>query len=77
MSKRLDKDREAELQPKRVNFAIRRLTELGLFIVFACDTRVDFVYKDNVIQFYPYSGWHTGKGIKDGRGWSKLEKQLI
>lgn len=76
MSNRLDKEREKTLQPKRINFAIQELEKLGIKILLVCDTRIDFEYKGNKIEFYPYSGWHTGKGIKDGRGWEKLKKQL-
>ena len=37
---------------------------------------LEFKYKGNTIKFYPYSGWHSGKGIKDGRGFQNLIKQL-
>ena len=33
-------------------------------------------YKGNTIRFYPYKGWFTGKGIKDGRGIYNLLRQL-
>ena len=32
--------------------------------------------KGNKIRFYPYRGWFTGKGIKDGRGIDNLLKQI-
>lgn len=32
MSNRLDKDREAELQPKRIEFAIEQLAKVGIEI---------------------------------------------
>ena len=76
MSNRLDQEREKELQPKRINFAIQELEKLGIKILLVCDTRIDFEFKGNKIEFYPYSGWHTGKGIKDGRGWENLKKQI-
>jgi hypothetical protein len=77
MSNRLDQEREKELQPKRIEYAIEKLENLGFEIVFKCNTRIDFYYKGELIQFYPYSGWHTGKTIKDGRGIKNLLKQLI
>lgn len=73
---RLDKDRQKKLEPLRMNFAIDEITKLGYKIVVETNTVVSFVFKGNVIHFYPYSGWHTGKGIKDGRGWKKLYEQI-
>lgn len=29
-----------------------------------------------IVHFYPYSGWHTGKSINDGRGWNNLYNQI-
>ena len=76
MSNRLDQEREKELQPKRMQFALDELTKMGYELTFD-NTKIDFKHKGNRIQFFPYSGWHTGKGIKDGRGWKKLKQQLI
>lgn len=74
---RLDQERQKNLEPKRINFALAELRKLNLEITAIETTRIDFTFKGNKIQFFPYSGWHTGKGIKDGRGWKKLYKQLI
>jgi len=30
----------------------------------------------STINFFPYSGWHSGKSIEDGRGFKNLLKQL-
>lgn len=76
MSNRLDQEREKRLEPKRVKYALEKLTELELEIVYSGEKRIDFMYNGNKIEFYPYSGWHTGKGIKDGRGINNLLKQL-
>lgn len=76
MSKRLDQDRENRLQPKRINDALVALDELKLEVVSIDATTVQFIYKGNKITFYPYSGWHTGKGITDGRGHKHLFDQL-
>lgn len=35
-----------------------------------------FEHNGNKIKLYPYTGWFTGKGIKDGRGMKNLLKQL-
>jgi len=77
MSNRLDKERQKDLEPKRVEFALGELRKLGLEITYNDGTRIDFIFKEKKVQFYPYSGWHTGKTIKDGRGWQNLYNQLI
>lgn len=77
MSNRLDKEKEKELQPKRMEYAISKIrNELGYELTFIDETRIEFIFKGNVIKFFPYSGWHTGKSIKDGRGIENLLKQL-
>lgn len=75
MSNRLDKEREAELQPKRMDFAIKELNKLGIKSQ-SDDTKIVFQHHGERVIFYPYSGWHTGKSIKDGRGLANLLKQL-
>lgn len=76
MSNRLDKDREAELQPKRIEFAIEQLAKVGIEIDYEDDTKIKFMHKGEVVTLFPYSGWHTGKSIQDGRGLKNLLKQL-
>lgn len=76
MSSRLDKDREAELQPKRILVAKAEIIKRDLPITYEDANRIDFTYKGNRISYYPYSGWHTGKGIIDGRGFKHLFDQL-
>lgn len=76
MSNRLDQEREAKLQPKRMEFAINELTKLGYTPTYIDKTRVEFGYMDAKITLFPYSGWFQGKGIKAGRGIQKLLTQL-
>jgi hypothetical protein len=76
MSNRLNKEREAELQPKRMEVAKLAIQKLNLLIVREDETKIVFFYKGSPVHFYPYSGWHTGKSIKDGRGLENLLKQL-
>jgi len=73
---RLDQDREKRLEPERLSKAVDAVTALGFEIVVETNKMICFLFNGNVITYYPYSGWHTGKGIKDGRGWKNLEKQL-
>lgn len=76
MSNRLDQEREKELQPRRVHYAIEQIEKLGYPIFHRDNTKLLFQYKNETVTFYPYSGWHTGKSIKDGRGIDKLLKQI-
>lgn len=74
---RLDTERQQKLEPKRIDFAKNKIKELGFEITYECDSRLDFMFKGHLIKFYPYSGWHTGKTIMDGRGINNLVTQLI
>ena len=73
---RQNKERQEDLEPKRKDFALAEMKKMELEITLVTDSRIDFIFNGNRIEFYPYSGWHTGKGIKDGRGWNNLKKQL-
>jgi len=76
MSNRLNQEREKELQPKRMDYALEQLGKLEIGIIMYDDTLIKFIWKGSVCVLYPYSGWHTGKTIKDGRGIEKLIEQL-
>jgi len=73
---RLDLDRQKELEPKRLEFAKNIIKKLGYEITFECETRIEFHFKGYKVELYPYSGWHTGKSIQDGRGIQKLINQI-
>lgn len=76
MANRQDKQRQVELEPKRINFAVEQIEKLGYKVTFRNSTRIEFEYNGSKVEFYPYSVWHTGKSIVDGRGIEKLLKQL-
>ena len=76
MSNRLDQEREKELQPKRIETAVKLLTAIGYTELDVDDTKIKFLHKGEPVTFFPYSGWHSGKSIKDGRGLANLLKQL-
>lgn len=63
------------VETDRIRFAKYKLRHLGYEVTetIGCLT---FQHKGNTIRFYPYTGWFTGKGIKDGRGLERLLKQL-
>ncbi len=73
---RLDKDRQKRLEPQRLNKAVTEITNLGYSIVDKSGTMVSFLFKNEIVIFYVYSGWATGKSIKDGRGLENLLKQI-
>ena len=76
MSNRLDKERETELQPKRIEYAATKLRELGYDKLEIDNTKIKFSHQGHPCVLFPYSGWHTGKSIKDGRGIQNLFNQL-
>jgi len=73
---RLDQDRQNSLEPKRMERAIEAIEGLGYYIIFKNDSVLSFFFKGDLIRFFPYSGWASGKSIKDGRGLDKLLKQI-
>lgn len=76
MSNRLDQEREAKLQPKRINTAVEKITALGYSIISKDNNKIQFEHKGGIVTFFPYSGWASGKTINDGRGLNKLLNQL-
>ena len=73
---RLNIDRQKELEPKRMEYARNQITALGYEITEENDTTIKFQFKGSTVTFFPYSGWHSGKTITDGRGIGKLLKQI-
>ena len=67
--------REKE-EPKRIDYAITELTEAGFDVHYQDKTKIKFYHNGNEITLFPFTGWHTGKSIKDGRGLNKLLKQI-
>jgi hypothetical protein len=76
MSNRLNQDREEKLNPKRMQYAKDQLIRRNVPIVGYDKYSIQFQYKGELCRVYPYTGWHTGKTIKDGRGIENLLKQL-
>jgi len=68
--------RQNELEPERVVYAKVEIEALGIEVDFIGSNRIEFKYLNETITFFPYSGWHTGKSIKDGRGIKKLLRQI-
>lgn len=76
MSGRLNQEREAKLQLIRLKSCSASLAKLGFRVEQLDPTalRVDgFGLKFN---FWPYSGWWSGKKLGSGRGYKNLIKKL-
>lgn len=73
---RLNTERQNKLEPIRMRTAINEIQRLGLTILNCTDKMIEFEDKGHSIKYFPYSGWATGKTIKDGRGLNNLIKQL-
>lgn len=69
-------NRRQALQPNRVEYAKKELAKRKIEIIFEDETTLQFEFNGNKINFYPFTGWFSGKGIEDGRGIRKLLKQL-
>lgn len=76
MSHRLDQGRQAELEPVRMKSCREKLESMGFDVEVHGNDLLVFEYQGNQIRLFPYSGWFTGKGVIDGRGFAKLLKQL-
>ena len=74
---RLDAKRQATIEPRRIETAINALKELGFEVQIIDRTQINFKFKGEIVKYFPYSGWATGKSIKDGRGFKNLMVQLM
>jgi hypothetical protein len=73
---RLNKERQELLEPQRIEYAKKKIREYGYEIIYEDDTKIQFMFLDQKVLFFPYSGWASGGSIIDGRGLDKLLKQI-
>lgn len=74
---RLNKEREERLEPIRIESTKKKLEELGYVVThIEGDKKLTFIYNNSKVTFFPYSGWFSGKTVKDGRGFKKLLKEI-
>lgn len=73
---RLNEERQQELEPKRMEYAFEQINKAGYEILESDATSLKFKFKGHTVTLFPYSGWHTGKSIQDGRGLQKLLNQI-
>ena len=61
----------------RLVYATNRITELGYTVKWVEQSKcLQFEHKWAMVRFFPYTGWFSGKTVKDGRGLTNLLKQL-
>lgn len=64
-------------EPGRKEYVMKALRERGYAPEWNdADRAVRFSYKGNIVTVWPYKGYFSGKGVKDGRGIRKLLNQL-
>lgn len=69
--------KKKDLQPERKKFALEELEKrISVNILLITENEIRFLFKGSIVYFFPYSGWHSGASIKDGRGIIKLLKQI-
>ena len=69
------RQREAILTPSRMEFAVDKLVEAGHHVVLNPQNNKVIIIDDR-IQFWPFTGWFSGKGIGSGRGIHVLLRKL-
>lgn len=65
-----------KLQDERKAFAIQEIEKLGYSIALVSETEIHFEFTGENVVLFPFTGWHTGKSITDGRGIKNLLKQI-
>ena len=77
MGKRLNEERQRILGPTRYERTLKEIESLGYICYPMTNKSFRFMHLDDCwITYYPYSGWATGKTIKDGRGFKNLYNQI-
>lgn len=73
---RLDQERQKKLEQSRIEYSVKCIQDLGYKIEYQDKRVVKFTFKNKLVTLFPYSGWHTGKTIIDGRGLNNLINQI-
>lgn len=72
------KERRQQKEAGRINYAKRKLEERKIVYIYNKNIKtLEFAYKGCVIRYYPYTGWFSGRSVKDGRGLENLLKQIV
>ena len=70
------KGRRSELISERMAHAKKKIGKAGFAFTCPDDLTIAFRYKCEIVRFYPYTGWFTGKTVHDGRGLQNLLNQI-
>lgn len=73
---RQDIDKQKKLEPQRMSVAKYQIEALGYKVVKLDNKTLSFKYRGSEVKYFPYSGWASGKTIKDGRGLRNLVAQI-
>lgn len=77
MGKRLiNPEVQAELTKRRSMYALEKLSQKQVHIDTVDEKKIVIIHRNKKIVLYPFTGWFTGKTIKDGRGIENLLSQL-
>lgn len=75
--KELTKKKRNANEPGRWEYTLRVLREKGYVPIEDEENKcIRFSFHGNTVTVWPYKGWFSGKGVKDGRGIAKLLKQI-
>ena len=75
--KELTQKKRNENEPGRWEYVLNVLREKGYPPMEDPEKKcIYFKLNGNTITVWPYTGWFSGKGVKDGRGIKKLLKQI-
>ncbi len=70
------KRERAKTQAIRMEHAVKKLEDAGHIIDILDTSSLTIEHKGQLVTFFPFTGWHTGRTIKDGRGLNKLLEKL-
>lgn len=73
---RLDIEKQEKLEPKRIEYAKKKIESMGYDIDYEDSTKIKFIFRGCMVTVFPYSGWFSGKSVKDGRGIKNLLGQI-
>ena len=61
---------------ERFGYALNELIRLNIEIDLITDNCIEFTFNNERVKLFPFTGWHSGKSIKDGRSIKNLINQL-
>lgn len=74
--KEVKRQERMDVGSNRMKYALAELNKLGVTILHYDETKIVIDNNFSKVTFYPFTGWFTGKSVKDGRGIKNLLKQL-